>query len=71
MITVVSESEPDLCERLHQVGHHLILVLCQNVVQCRSSLAVFSEHEEARVLLIRRWRSTVVLKVLHGNAALK
>lgn len=58
----------DLCEGLHQVGHHLVPVLGQDVVQRGSSLAVLPKHKEARILLIGRWRCTVVLEVLHRNA---
>lgn len=58
----------DLCDGLHQVGHHLVPVLGQDVVQGGSSLAVLPQHKETRILLIGGRRSTVVLEVLHWNA---
>lgn len=61
-------SMTDLCERLHHVGHHLVPVLRQDVVQGGSPLAVLPQHEETGVLLIGRRRGAVVLKVLHWNA---
>jgi len=61
----------DLFEGLHQVGHHFVPVLRQDVVQCGSSLAVLPKHEEARVLLIWGRRRAVVLEVLHWNAEKK
>lgn len=57
----------DLFESLHEVGHHLVSVLSEDAVQSGPPLAVLPQHEEARVLLIRRRRSTVVLKVLHWD----
>lgn len=57
-----------LREGLHQIGHHLVPVLGQDVVQRGSSLAVLPEHKKARILLIGRRRCTVVLEVLHWNA---
>lgn len=57
-----------LCESLLQVGHHFVPVLSQDVVQGGSSLAVLPKHKETRILLIGRWRCTVVLKVLYWNA---
>lgn len=60
-----------LCEGLHQVGHHFVLVLCQDAVQGGSSLAVLPKHKEARIFLIRRGRGAVVLEVLHRNAEKK
>lgn len=59
----------DLRQRLHQVGHHLVPVLGQDVVQRGSPLAVLPQHEEAGVLLIGRRRRAVVLEVLHRDAA--
>lgn len=67
-IWLVVSSRTNLCEGLRQVGHHLVPVLGQDVVQGGSSLAVLPKHEEAWILLIGRWRRAVVLKVLHWNA---
>lgn len=58
----------NLHERLRQVGHHLVPVLGQDVMQGGSSLAVLPKHEEARILLFRRWWCAVIFKVLHWNA---
>lgn len=58
----------NLHERLPQVGHHLVPVLCQDVMQSGSSLAVLPKHKEARILLFRGRGCTVILEVLHWNA---